>query len=56
MPKLFSHQTTPPERPSKRPYLMECAGVQLEDAKHSSPTSPPNPTPGYTKPARFKVE
>ena len=56
MPRRFSRTTTPPERPSKRPCSMGCVGVQLEDAEHSSPTSPPNPTPGYTKPARFRVE
>jgi hypothetical protein len=56
MPIRFFRTTTPLERPSRRPYSMECVGVQLEDAVHSSPTSPPKPTPGYTKPARFRVE
>ena len=56
MPRQFSQRTTPPECPSRRPYSMVSVGVQLEDAVHSSPTSPPNPTPGYTKPARFRVE
>jgi hypothetical protein len=56
MPIRFSRTTTPLERPSRRPCSMGCVVVQLEDAEHSSPTSPPNPTPGYTKPARFRVE
>ena len=56
MPRQFSRRTMPPELPSRRRYSMRSVGVRLEDVEHSSPTSPPIPTPGYTKPARFRVE